>query len=399
MAAWCAPLANSIQTEAVQTETKDAPSLRPRLIIFASIVQSIIFLAHLFVYLTWSSFWGAPASALWVKLTVALLSVSFVGASFAGWYRFSPLIRVWYTLSAVWIGLGSYALWASVLCWIVYGLSALFRLGWPPAWIANAIFGVALLASIYGLINSNILRVTTLTVKLPNLPEQWRGRTAALISDLHLGHVRNGRFVRRVLSKLSALQPNAVLIAGDLYDGVAADFEGLSEPWREFLASSKTNQFFGAHYITGNHEEFYSEAEYLAPLRRAGVRLLDNDKVELDGLQLAGVHYGDATNPDRYRSLLRAMNLDRNRASILLLHAPVRLHIAQEAGISLQLSGHTHGGQFFPWTLFGKRVWGKLNHGLQILEQLQVYVTYGTGTWGPPMRVGTFPEIVLIRFE
>src|SRR5260370_29029294 len=346
MAAWCAPLANSAQTQAVHTQTKEAPSLRPRLIIYASIVHPIIFLAHLFVYVTWSSCWCAPASALWVKLAVALLSVSFVAASFAGWYRFNPLIRVWYTLFAVWIGLGSYALWASVLCWIVYGLSALFRFGWPTTYIADAIFGIGLLASIYGLINSNILRVTRLTVKLPNLPEQWRGRTAALISDLHLGHVRNQRFVRRVLSKLSALQPNAVLIAGDLYDGVAADFERLAEPWREFLASSKSEQFFGAHYITGNHEEFYSEAEYLAPLRRAGVRLLDNHKVALDGLPLACVHYCDATNPDRYRSLLRAMNLDRNRASLLLLHAPVRLHIAREAGIAPQPSGPNHPRQF-----------------------------------------------------
>src|SRR5258708_39996150 len=106
----------------------------------------MLFLHYLFRCLRWRVFWGAPASALWVKLTVVLLSVSFVGASFAGWYRFSPLIRVWYTLSAVWIGLGSYALWASVLCWIVYGLSALFRLGWPPAWISNAVFDVALLA-------------------------------------------------------------------------------------------------------------------------------------------------------------------------------------------------------------------------------------------------------------
>jgi predicted MPP superfamily phosphohydrolase len=153
------------------------------------------------------------------------------------------------------------------------------------------------------------------------------------------------------------------------------------------------------YYIAGNHEEFYRNAEYLPPLLRAGMRVLDNEKVEVDGLQLIGVHYRDAAQPERYRLVLQSMHLDRNRASVLLLHAPVRLAISEEEGISLQLSGHTHGGQFFPWTLVAKRVWAQFNHGLQRLGNLQVYTTYGTGTWGPPLRLGTRPEIAVITFQ
>jgi predicted MPP superfamily phosphohydrolase len=93
------------------------------------------------------------------------------------------------------------------------------------------------------------------------------------------------------------------------------------------------------------------------------------------------------------------MQIDRDRASLLLLHAPVRLAIAEEEGVSLQLSGHTHGGQFFPYTLVARRVWGKFIHGLQRVGNLQVFTSYGAGTWGPPLRVGTRPEIVLITFE
>ncbi|HWX55112.1 MAG TPA: metallophosphoesterase [Verrucomicrobiae bacterium] len=375
--------------------------MRRRLLIFVSIIQSIIFLAHLFVYLTWRSFWGGPASSLWLKVLVGLLSISFVLASLRARYSFSVLTRIWYTLSAVWLGLGSFCLWAAVLCWTVYAFSIVFRLGWTPAHIADLIFGAAMLAALYGLMNANVFRVTRISVALANLPEQWRGRTAVLISDLHLGHVRNVSFLRRLVSRLSALQPNAVLIAGDLYDGTAVDFELLAQPWREWLAATHipSGPFFGAYYITGNHEEFFGETEYLGPLRRAGVRLLDNNKVELDGLQLAGVHYRDATSPERYRSVLRGISLDRRCASVLLLHAPVRLAVAEEEGVSLQLSGHTHGGQFFPWTLFGKRVWGKLNHGLHSIGNLQIYISYGAGTWGPPIRLGTRPEIVVIRFE
>jgi len=192
-----------------------------------------------------------------------------------------------------------------------------------------------------------------------------------------------------------SVAPDLVLIAGDLYDGVAGDFERLALPWKELVASQVASQ--GVYYIACNHEEFYAHAEYLPALLRSGVRVLNNEKVEVDGLQIAGVHYRDAAT-DSYRLVLNGLGLDRNRASILLLHAPVQLPLNEREGVSLQLSGHTHGGQFFPWTLIGQRVWGKFNHGLQKLGNMQVFVTYGAGTWGPPVRLGTQPEIIVITF-
>jgi len=130
-----------------------------------------------------------------------------------------------------------------------------------------------------------------------------------------------------------------------------------------------------------------------------GVRVLNNEKVTVDGLQIVGVHYSDSTNDDHFRSVLRHADVDRDRASILLTHAPDRLKIAEEEGFSLQLSGHTHGGQFFPFTWITSRMYGKFVYGLQRLGNLIVYVSYGAGTWGPPLRLGTTPEIVLIQFE
>jgi predicted MPP superfamily phosphohydrolase len=383
--------------------------LRSRLVVFVSVVQAILFLAHWFVYAAAVHFWGGMAASWTVKLAFSLLSLSFVAASMRGWYSYSPLVRVFYFISAIWLGFASFFLLASVACWIVLGLSAVAGLGWPRALIADAAFGAAIVASLYGILNAAFPRVTRITVALPGLPPQWRGRTAALVSDLHLGHVRNSRFVRRVVNKLLALHPDIVLITGDLYDGVAGDFEKLAQPWKVLTSLSTSlaqsgsdaphKPAFGVYYIAGNHEEFYRKAEYLPPLLRSGVRVLDNEKVEVDGLQIIGVHYRDASHPERYRSILQNMQLDRSRASVLLLHAPVRLAISDEEGISLQLSGHTHGGQFFPWTLIAKRVWARFNHGLQRLGNLQVYTTYGTGTWGPPLRVATRPEIVLITFQ
>jgi uncharacterized protein len=372
--------------------------LRSRLVIFVSIVQAILFLAHWFVYATIAHFWGGVAASWGVKLAFALLSVSFVAASLRGWYSYRPLVRFFYLISALWLGFASFFMLASIASWIIYGVSVAAGLGWRPAWIADSAFAVALAAGFYALLNAAWPRVVRISVALPNLPPQWRGRTAALVSDLHLGHVRNFRFVRRVVNMLLRLQSDIVFVAGDLYDGVAANFEKLARPWADLVASPQAAAL-GVYYIAGNHEEFYRNAEYLPPLVRAGIRVLNNEKVEVDGLQLIGVHYGDAVNADRYRSILRNMKLDRTRASVLLLHAPVRLPISEEEGISLQLSGHTHGGQLFPWTLIAKRVWHRFNHGLQRFGTLQVYTTYGTGSWGPPLRLGTRPEIVLITLE
>jgi predicted MPP superfamily phosphohydrolase len=371
--------------------------LRSRLFVFVSIVQAILFLAHWFVYFTVAHFWGGFADGWTVKLVFALLSISFVATSLRGWYSYQPLVRFFYSISAIWMGFASFFLLASVACWIIYGLSAASGLGWRPAGIADVAFSVAAAAGLYGVLNAAWPRLVRISVALPNLPPQWRGRTAALVSDLHLGHVRNGRFVRRVVNKLLALQSDIVFVAGDLYDGVAGDFEKLARPWNDLVLSPQAAAL-GVFYIAGNHEEFYRDAEYLPPLLRAGIQVLNNEKVEVDGLQLIGVHYRDAVNPEKYRSTLRSMKLDRARASVLLLHAPVRLPISEEEGISLQLSGHTHGGQFFPWTLIAQRVWKKFIHGLQRFGALQVYTTYGTGTWGPPLRLGTQPEIVLITF-
>ena len=437
--------------------------MRSRLAVFITIVQSIIFAGHLFVYVTWAVFWGGAASGTGAKIALGVLSISFVSASLLGWYFHNPLVRLYYLAAAFWLGLSSYLLWAAVLCWIAWGFSLIARLGWAPAHIADVLFSVAVLTSLYGVINAALLRVIRIKVKLPNLPEQWRGRTAALVTDTHLGHIRNGRFVRRVVRKLTALRPDVVFLAGDVYDGTAADFGKLAEPWAELIANLSDSEaaaaeshrrgaetrrkinshqgdtearrtakvglsrgyaesqfstsdvglqpgqnatavlegegFLGVYYILGNHEEFYSHAEFLPPLESAGVRFLNNEKVDLDGLQLVGVHYRDAIAEERYRQVLRSIRVDRGRASILLLHAPVRLTVAEEEGISLQLSGHTHGGQFFPYTLVARRVWGKFIHGLQHLGNLQVLTSYGAGTWGPPMRVGTRPEIVLITFN
>ena len=369
--------------------------MRRRIAIFVLIVQSILFLIHFFLYQTWTFFRDGPRPQghLTLQLAIAALSLSFISASLLAYRYSNSLVRMYYTISAVWLGFVNFGFMAACACWIFYGGLRIFGLHADGRLLAGTFLEIAILATLYGIANASWIRVKEITVKLPNLPESWRGRVAAQVSDLHLGHVRNLGFVRRIVATLIRLNPDAVFITGDLFDGMAVDLDRLCKPWAEMSAS------LGTYFITGNHEEFSDRTKYLEALKRCDVRILENEKIIVDGLQIVGVHFRDAAPGERLRSLLNRAALDRERASILLVHEPRHLDVAEEAGISLQVSGHTHRGQFFPFTRIVSRIYMQYAYGLQTLGNLTVYTTCGTGTWGPPIRLGTSPEIVLIQFE
>ena len=380
---------------ASEAPARPSSGVRARLPIAVSMIQAVLVLVHVALYETWKFFWGVPDASRGVEIRVALafLSVSFVLASLIGHQYFNPVVRAFYTLASFWLGLVNFLILAACACWIAYGLPLLFGLRLERRMLAEVFLSLGLVASICAIWNAAWIRVVRINVKLPNLPAPWRGRTAALVSDLHLGHIRNAGFLRRIVKKLSQLRPDILFIPGDLYDGMAVDLAQLAEPWEKFRAP------LGAYFVTGNHEQFSSPTKYLEAVRECGIRVLDNEKVVVDGLQIVGVHHRDSTREDRFRSVLQHVDLDRDAASILLVHNPIRLRVAAEAGISLQLSGHTHRGQFFPWTAVVSRIYGRYAYGLQRFGDLAVYTSCGAGTWGPPMRLGTNPEIVLIHFE
>jgi len=255
------------------------------------------------------------------------------------------------------------------------------------------VFGLAFFASAYGFVNAAWIRIKRITVKLPNLPEAWRGRSVALVTDLHLGNVRGAAFTQRIVAQLQSLEPDAVFISGDMFDGTMANLDRLVAPW------SKLSVPHGMYFVSGNHEEFTNRNLFLDAIGSTGIQVLNNEKVDVDGLQIVGVHDGEAGDPQTLRAIFQPMQLDGHRPSILLAHQPSNLVIAAQAGISLQLSGHTHGGQIWPWNWVAALVHGRFNYGLNRLGALQVFTSSGVGTWGMPMRVGTKSEIVLLRFE
>jgi predicted MPP superfamily phosphohydrolase len=261
-----------------------------------------------------------------------------------------------------------------------------------PRLIGFGVFGLGMAAAVYGLLNAARIRVTRYTVALRHLPGEWNGKTGVLLSDVHLGNIRGAGFARRIVERVNALKPEIVFISGDMFDGAQVELDACSEPW------GKINAPMGSFFVTGNHDEFSDSSKIMDSLRRAGVRVLDNEKVTVHGLQIVGVHDGVARDEGEFREILARAKIDRGCASVLLNHQPSHLRIPEEAGISLQLSGHTHKGQFWPWTHLVARIFGPFAYGLNRIGDLQVITSSGVGTWGPPMRVATRSEIVLIRF-
>ena len=364
-----------------------------RFAVFLAVFQTVLFLAHFFLFVTLSYAWAPRSGVKILAVALGLLSISFLCASLLAFRYFNVVVRTFYKLAAVWLGTFNYLFIAACLWWVVYGVLSVAEMDFPPRALAAVLFGLALAISIYGVVNASWTRVKRISVQLPGLPESWRGRTIALVSDLHLGNVRNARFTQKIVRKIMREQPAMALIAGDLFDGTPLDADRAAAPLTELRPP------LGAFFAEGNHEEFGSPARFLAAIAKTGVRVLDNEHVDVDGLQLISVAYRDATHTEHLRAVLVKMDIDRQRASILLTHAPDRPQTAEQAGISLQVSGHTHRGQFFPFTWITARMYRQFVYGLSRIGGLQVYTSCGAGTWGPPLRVGSRPEIVMIRLE
>jgi predicted MPP superfamily phosphohydrolase len=365
-----------------------------RWLLLIGIVQSILFLGHWFFYRTLVRFFGLvnPAMVLTLKVALGLLSVSLVLTSLLAFRHYNLPVRFLYTAAASWLGIFYLFILAAILSWILYGSAKLFHLPLDRKILIEILMGIALMASLYGFINSGVIRTHRMSLQLPDLPSQWRGKTAVWVSDTHLGQVRNYGFAQQIAAMVQNLHPDILFIGGDLYDGVAVDLDKVIEPF------SKISPPYGTYFITGNHEEFFDNAEYLQAVRRAGMRVLYNERVGLDGLRIIGVDYSDSRNKERFRTILQKMGIDRHRPSILLKHAPLHLEVAKEEGISLQLSGHTHHGQVFLFQWITSRVYHGYDYRLKWFGNLLVYTSSGAGTWGPPMRIDTTPEIVVIKF-
>jgi len=232
-------------------------------------------------------------------------------------------------------------------------------------------------------------------VQLPmaKLPRAMDGTRLAVVSDIHLGPLTGTHHAGRIVNLINSVNADIVCIVGDLVDGSVAELGRFAAP----LADIKSRR--GAYFVTGNHEYYSGYQEWVAEVARLGVRPLRNERLELGGLDLAGVNdiggveFGDG--PDLQRAL---GDRDAGRPVVLMAHQPVVAHDAAPFGVDLQVSGHTHGGQMAPFNLLVP-LQQPVVSGFGEVDGVPVYVTNGAGFWGPPVRVGAPPQVTVIELR
>jgi uncharacterized protein len=238
-------------------------------------------------------------------------------------------------------------------------------------------------------------KIKRVPIRLARLPRTADGLKIALIADIHLGPLLGVGHARRAVEMINELEADVVAVVGDVVDGSVEELGAAAAPLRELRGR------LGAYFVTGNHEYYSGYEEWNAEFARLGLRVLRNERVELPvGVDLAGVNdvqgrqFGDG--PD----IAKAMTgRDPARAAIMLAHQPVQATEAARHGVDLQLSGHTHGGQMVPFNLIVRASGQPVVSGLGEVDGMPVYVTNGAGFWGPPVRVGTAPDISLIELR
>jgi uncharacterized protein len=264
------------------------------------------------------------------------------------------------------------------------------------AWI---VVGMAGFATLIGYINARrVARVVNVDVPIVNLPAALHGFIIAQITDIHVGPTIRRNYVERIVAAVNRIEADVIAITGDLVDGSVRELAAHVQPLAQLRAK------YGAYFVTGNHEYYSGERAWTNELRRLGLRVLVNEHVVLDHgdakLVLAGVpdysahHFDPVNRSDPAAALAHApANVG---AKILLAHQPRSAPAAAAAGFDLQLSGHTHGGQFWPWNYF-VRFQQPFTAGLDRLGSLWIYTSCGMWCGVPPKRFGAPSEITRIR--
>ncbi|HEY2407575.1 MAG TPA: metallophosphoesterase [Polyangiaceae bacterium] len=378
--------------------------------LFLTIIVSVTGSAH---YYVWARLIRDPAlgpgpARLFTYLIIGL----FVAIPTSLFLRRSSLASL--TAPLVWVAM----IWLGLLLFLVISLGAvdlgrsLWSLGrWlggsPPldaerrqtlarllaAGVAllSGSLGVAALASGLGRV-----KVKRVEVKLARLPRALDGLRILQWSDVHIGPTIHREFIQGIVAQTNALKPDLIAITGDLVDGSVGDLAEDVAPLAELRAK------YGVFFVTGNHEYYSGAEEWCSELRRLGVRVLRNERVSIGepgaSFDLAGVddhsaaRFGRGHGEDVEKALA---GRDPEREVVLLAHQPRTIFEAEKHGVGLQLSGHTHGGQLWPWTYL-VRLQQPVVAGLERFGRSLIYVSSGTGYWGPPMRLGAPAELTEI---
>jgi len=338
-----------------------------------------------------------------LKITLLFLILAYPAARFA--HSFKPLAT-----PLTWVG----GFWLAAMVYALFGFAVvdLFRLSdrlfhWFPALItANRVRtgqmflagggGILLLALIVGRLIALSPAVREVELKIDRLPPEREGYRVALLSDAHLGTLVSKKFLDRLTAQVNSLNPDLTLIPGDVFD------ENLREtPWAvEGLSRFRARD--GVIVSTGNHEFYANVKACVDVLQEARLSVLRDEYITIPGtVVVAGLDdiTGSRQFGGRPKPIVNVIaGADTTLPLFVMHHTPIRMEEAAAAGADLFVSGHTHGGQLWPFSYVTRMVF-KVKSGLTMFGKMNFFLTVGAGTWGPPIRLGATPEVILFRLS
>jgi hypothetical protein len=345
---------------------------------FGVMIFTLSFTLNVYIWFHLSYLWHIPHHLLFWGILL-LSSVVWFGAMALDMVFSNRATGTLNAASLVWMGFEIFMMFALIL----YDIVRLTR-GADPKVAAIVLPLVASVLVVLSVAITQFIRVRRIELRSDKLARDLR---IVQLSDLHIGAIHGPKRLARIVRMANAQEPDVVLITGDLVDGPGR--------FRDHMYSVLDDIKAPVLFSTGNHEYYAGLEQVLAVLARTKLRILRNELVEMDGYQVIGIDDGRrGTVPD----VLPHIPHDRSKYTVLMFHQPTGLEAAAEGGVDLQLSGHTHGGQFIPFPLLARAIWHRYT-GLYDYQGTYLYCTTGGGTWGPPFRLGTMCEIAVLDIK
>ena len=339
--------------------------------IFLGIFSSIYFLLNFFVFFKFFKMFSFKRNYLFY-IILGVLSISLIVSTMIVSTYYNFFTRALYALASLWMGI-VFLLCSSL---IIYCIIRIFWKISPKTSGKVILIGVAII-TIVSIINAQM--IFTETVKISEFPAKLK---AVHLTDIHTGTIHKSPFLKRMVNKINDLEPDIVFITGDLVSG---NSKIRSEMFHEFERLNSPTYF-----VNGNHEIYDGPEEIQNALKEVNIKTLRDEVIDFKGIQIIGLDYSQ--KKEYINEVLPKLKISEDKPSIVLMHSAPKIEYPK---VNLILSGHTHGGQISPFNLIHK-IFTPYVNGLYKLEHGHIYVSPGTGTWGPPMRLGSKNEITLL---
>ncbi len=338
-----------------------------------------------------------------VLLFIIINSSSFIFSNILIRKYPSKISNFIYKTSAIWLGF-------LYLFFLAFIFSKIYQNIFSNFNINNILYFyyAAVLISLYGLYNSKKIRIVNRDIFIKNLPSSWENKKAAFITDTHYGPIHSENNARKVVNIINEVNKKEIesgnrlglsflFHTGDFYDGPRMDWVKPANEYKKLDTNIKK------YFVSGNHEEYAQSGDtdhnVVKCIQDAGFIIADGKVFDEDGVNIIGINYKRGGEGDKLAILKVFENIDKNTPSIVLKHVPVNTKLISSYSADLMLSGHTHNGQMFPFNFLTKYIYRGFNYGLKYEGDTQVYTSSGVGSWGPPQRLGTKSEIVVLTFK